>query len=91
MGTIQGKDLERIFISIVYSPPDVPFKKTCESLVDNFKLHSDNYNNSIILGDININLLSTPSEATFLLDLASKLGLKVVEHGPTHFATNTGT
>ena len=66
-------------------------KKTSAPLINNLKLHSDNYSNSIILGDLNANLLSTSSDATFIYKLASELGLRVVEHGPTHFATYLGT
>ena len=86
MGTAQGENLDPTFVSIIYSPPDVQFQKTSAPLINNLKLHSDNYSNSIILADLNANLLSTSSEAIFIYIFASELCRRVVEHGPTHFA-----
>ena len=54
-------------------------------------MHSESYCCKIIVGDFNANLLSTESDTRFLLDLAGQLPLKVVDHGPTHFATHSGT
>ena len=91
MGTIQGENIDPIFICLVYNPPDVSFKKNSTALIKNLRLHSESYCAKIIMGDFNTNLLSTEIDTRFLLDLAGELALKVIDHGPTHFATLPGT
>ena len=91
MGTIQGQNLDPIFVCLVYNTSDVPFKKNSDALIRDLRMHSESYCRKIIMGDFNANLLSTESDTRFLLDLAVELALKVVDHGPTHFATHPGT
>ena len=81
MGTIQGKNMDPIFICL----------KNSDALIRDLRQHSENFWQKIIMGDFNANLLSAESDTRFLLDLASELALKVVDHGPTHFATHPGT
>ena len=71
MGTIQGQNVDLIFFYLVYNPPDVPYKKNSAK--------KGSYCCKIIMGDFNVNLLSTESDTRFLLDLE------------THFATHPGT
>ena len=67
------------------------FKKNSASLIKDLRQYSEIYSCKIIIGDFNSNLLSSGSDARFLLDLAGELALKVINHGPTHFATHPGT
>ena len=75
----------------MYNPTDVPFKKNSDALIRDIRMHSESYCCKIIIDEFNANLLSTESDTRFLLDLAGELALKVVDHGPTHFATHPGT
>ena len=66
----------------------MPFKNNL-SVVNRLKLYAGDYNSKIIMGDFNSNLLS--NDGTYLRDLTNELDMKLVDDGPTHFATSPAT
>ena len=91
IGTVHAKKIDTVLICLVYNPPDLSFKKNFAALIKHLRQYSEIYPCKIVMGDFNSNLLSSGSDARFLLDLAGELALKVINHGPTHFATLPGT
>ena len=90
LGCMNIGKTDPILVSVVYRPPDVKIP-TMQGFFDHLKLYSGDYNSKIILGDFNANLLQNSNDAIFLQDMTSELALKVVKHGPTHFATTPAT
>ena len=51
----------------------------------------DDYSHKIILGDLNADLQRGKHDAKVVHNLASELSLQLVQHGPTHFKSKSGT
>lgn len=76
----------KCIVSCVYNPkrsypPDTFFSSLSE--------FSAIYEHIIICGDFNVDLLRTDSRAFQVKDCVSSLGLKIVNHYPTRFCTNS--
>ena len=49
------------------------------------------YDYRIVMGDLNVNMLSTAQDATFIKELTCELNLKLVEDGTTNHVRDSHT
>ena len=89
LGYVNINKTEPVLVYVAYRPPDASY--LTQLFTDHLKLYSGDYRSKIIMGDLNGNFLQTSNDATRLRDISSELALKVVDHGPTHFATTPAT
>ena len=80
----------KIFVAVVYRPPNTPFHKGTNFLSVISELSQD-YSSKIILGDFNSNMLTVNSESAVMLEFISSNNFLLVNHGVTHVKNNSVT
>ena len=80
---VWSKQVPLLFVVVTYRLPDILLRDP--ELANALRVTCSEYSQKIIMGDLNSNLLSDSSDTRYLRDLFSKLSLKGVNHGPTHF------
>lgn len=80
----------KILIGVIYRPPAVPYSdlKAIENIL---AIVSPQYDFTVILGDLNINLLVNSYETIYISDILSTFNLKQVITDPTRITSNSST
>ena len=77
---LQGQN--KLFVAVVYRPPNTPFFKGTDFLY-NISTLSHDYSNKIILGDFNSNMLNYNPNSSIISDFIQDNNLKLIPHGVT--------
>ena len=78
----------KLLVGIVYIPPKIKFLDQFSNVLANYVA---NYNDIIILGDFNIDILSNGNHANNLKLLFNRHGLSLASDFPTNFSKNNCT
>ena len=78
----------KLFVAIVYRPPNTPFFKGTNFLQVIAELSQD-YNNKLIMGDFNSNMLTVNPQSSILKDFIATNNLYLINHGVTHIKNDS--
>ena len=80
----------KLFVAVIYRPPNSPFYKKTDFLekLSNF---FPEYNNKLILGDFNSNMLTENPQSSIMRDFINQNGLKLIDHGVTYITENSSS
>ena len=79
----------KLFVAVVYRPPNSPFYKGTDFL-EKLSNYCSEYNNKLIMGDFNSNMLTDNPQSSIMREFIDLNGLKLINHGVTHI-TDTST
>ena len=80
----------KLFVAVVYRPPNTPFYKGTSFLQTISNLSQD-YSNKLILGDFNSNMLTVNPQSSIIKIFIQENNLYLIRHGITHIKNESSS